>query len=558
VHGRLLGALVAGALLTPSATALAAEPPASVTLSGTARDFRGYDLPADAPLPRGHIDFEHLNGGAETGIVMPRLGGDGLPVYAKDGDTSANTNGRAAFDQWFRDVTNVNLPESLALTLVRQSDGTYEYDAPSFFPLDGSGWVRRGREPTRTGSDGRPHNFSFTVELHSELRYTGDESIAIRGDDDIWLFVNGHLALDLGGVHGPLGGTVVLAQRAAALGLTPGRLYDLDLFVAERHTSSSSLRVDVPSLGFPAGTANVTATSARPIAGDVLTCETSGWHGDVSLSYAWLRDGEPIDGATAATYATTDADGGRALACVVTGSRRTAATTTSDPIAIEARADPKPPPPPPPPPPPLADPPAVRVTEPPSPLTNLRQVRVVFATDPAAAAYECRIDDGPWTSCASPWTVDGLNGGDHRAEVRAVTADGRRGPAAVHGFQVNPYPPGLTVAAGPLKASRAVALALTCSPREGEGRGACLGTAELRHTRTVRGRRRTTTLGRARFETTAGRTATPSIRLTRGARTLLAKAGARGLRVRVVLDANDLAGNRATTSVVRTLTRAPR
>lgn len=559
MHGRLLGALAAGALLLPAGTALADEPPASVTLSGTARDFRGWDLPPDGGLPRGHVDFENLNGGHETGIVLASLGADGLPVYAKDGISSATTNGRAPFDQWFRDVTDVNLPEPLALTLDRRIDGTYRYDAPGFFPLDGSGWVGLGSEPARNAADGRPHNFSFTVELHTELLYTGTETIEIRGDDDIWLFVNGRLALDLGGVHGPLSGNVDLSQHAARLGLAPGRLHDLDLFVAERHTSASSLRVQTPRLGFAAGDATVTAPGGRATAGDTLTCTTSAWPENAALTHAWLRDGAPVAGAEAATYATSDADGGRSLACEVTGSRRTAATATSAALAVAARAEPRPEQKPPPPvDTPLAAPPAVTVTEPPSPLTPTRRVRIAFATDPAAASYECRIDDGPWTPCTSPWTVDGLNGGDHRVEVRAVTADGRRGPAAVHGFQVNPYPPGLATAAGPLTASSAgaVALRLTCSPREGEGRGACRGTAELRRTTVVRGRRRTTVLGRARFETTAGLTATPSVKLTKAGRTLLARVGARGLRVRVVLDANDLAGNRARTSVVRTLVPA--
>lgn len=556
MHGRLIGALAAGALFIPAAAAAADEPPASVTLSGTARDFRGWDLPADGALPRGHVDFENKNGGVETGIVMPGLGADGVPVYGKDGLPSVNTNGRAPFDQWFRDVAAVNLPEPLALTLARQPDGSYRYDAPSFFPLDGSGWVGLGREPTRPDTASDPRNFSFTVALRSEVMYTGSEVIQVRGDDDIWLFVNGRLAIDLGGVHGPANGTADLALQASSLGLVAGRLHDVDLFVAERHTSASSLRVQTPRLGFPAGTATVTAARARPTAGDTLTCTPSGWPGDVTLSYVWKRDGVPVADADGPSRATTDADGGRSLACEVTGSRRTAATATSEAIAVAARADPKPPPPPP----QLAEPPAVAISEPPAPLTSSRQVRIVFATDPAAASYECRVDDGPWTPCTSPWTVDGLSGGDHRIEVRAVTADGRRGPAAVHAFQVNPYPPGLTVTAGPLAASRtgAVALALTCSPREGEGRGACRGIAELRRTRAVRGRRRMTVLGRAHFATTAGLTATPRVKLTKGGRMQLARAGARGLRVRVVLDVNDLAGNRARTSVVRRLVPARR
>lgn len=554
MHGRLLGALVAGALLIPAATAPADEPPASVMLSGTARDFRGYDiLPGDG-LPRGHIDFENNNGGQETGIVTPTLGVDGLPVYAKEGVSSANTNGRAPFDQWFRDVADVNLPEPIALTLDRRSDGSYEYDAPAFFPLDGSGWVRLGREPTRLDSNGRPHNFSFTVELRSELAYTGSESIEIRGDDDIWLFVNGRLALDLGGVHGPLTGTVNLAQRAAALGLVPGRLYDLDLFVAERHTSASSLRVRTPRLGFAAGSATVTATGARPTAGDTLTCETSGWPEDVTLTYAWTRDREPIDGATAATHATTDADGGRALACTITGSRRTTASATAEPIAVAARPVDEPDPPRPDDRPIPLPAPIVNISAGPPAVTRARSATFAFASH--GVAHECSFDNRPWEQCSSPFTVSGLNNGDHTLRVRAVAADGGRGPEAVHGFQVDFYRPLVTLDGDRrhLVTGGTVRLQLTCSPREGEGSGFCRGALQLKRTvQTRKGKRRTIVIGRARYDIGAGRSAFPTIRLTASGRRLLRGAPGRRLAVRIALDTTDRAGNRSRASVVRTL-----
>jgi fibro-slime domain-containing protein len=61
---------------------------------------------------------------------------------------------------------------------------------------------------------------------------------------DLWLFINGHLAIDLGGVHGREEKSVNLDQRAAELGIIPGGSYAMDIFHAERHTGSSNFRIE--------------------------------------------------------------------------------------------------------------------------------------------------------------------------------------------------------------------------------------------------------------------------------------------------------------------------
>lgn len=477
---QLAGLLALAAVLgAPSAPALAADPPAFVELHGTARDFRGSDLTASAPLPAGHVDFENASA-AELGIVAANLGADGLPVYAKEGVSSPTTHGRTAFDQWFRDTANVNLASPLTLRLDRRPSGDYRFDDQSFFPLDGAGWVLAGREPTRPDTGGQQHNFSFTTELHSELTYTGTELLEVRGDDDIFVFLNGRLALDLGGVHGPQTATVVLSQKAGQLGLSVGDIVDLDIFQAERRTSGSSFQLTLPRLGFAPGTAAV-ATDGTPAAGESASCTAAGWPSGVTLSYAWLRDGAEIAGAQSAARTIDAADAGHELSCRITGSRRTSASATADGVQVERivvdppvrEPEPRQPQPRQPEPsvePPLPPaPPIVSVTEQPSALTRTRDVRVVFTHDITAAGYECRLDDGPWQRCSSPYTARGLRAGDHRVEIRAVMADGRRGPVAARAFQVNPYPPRVTIGAAALRLDGgATTLAIGCSPREGE------------------------------------------------------------------------------------------
>jgi fibro-slime domain-containing protein len=368
----LLTAVIAGALVP--AAAVAQTPPTQITLTATVRDFRGWDLAANAALglPRGHEDFENANG-LEKGIVgalYTTLGPDGRPVYGKAGGPSATTHGQAAFDQWYRDAAGVNLTRTPQLTFPRQIDGRYRYDNASFFPLDGQGWVALGAdyEPGRAFN----HNYSFTTELHTEIRYTGQQTVTFLGDDDAFVYVNRRLALDLGGVHAPQLGSVVLADVADQLGLVSGRVYDLDLFHAERRTIQSNFSFSLPETGFPAGTATLPA-SAR--SGDTVTCAVAGWPQDATLSYAWLRDGAVIPGADAATLAITAADETRQLTCRVTGTRQTSSVAESAPLLVSGAITPTPSP--------TATP---TTTPPPSPLpaTPTEQLPPPPVTPPAA------------------------------------------------------------------------------------------------------------------------------------------------------------------------------
>ena len=67
---------------------------------------------------------------------------------------------------------------------------------------------------------------------------------AFRGDDDLWLFINGKLAIDLGGLHQPQQNILSLDARAAELGLVVGGTYAMDIFHAERHSTASNFRIE--------------------------------------------------------------------------------------------------------------------------------------------------------------------------------------------------------------------------------------------------------------------------------------------------------------------------
>jgi fibro-slime domain-containing protein len=193
---------------------------------------------------------------ADPGMVQAALGADQTPMYAGPAQGTVTTTGPEGFATWFHDTPGVNMSQTLTLQFLpdpsKPSDpNAYYYDSstmgcgaarcPGFFPIDGQ----------LLQNEGNAHNYHMSFELHLEFKYHPGQVFKFIGDDDIWVFIDNKLALDLGGIHNEVSGRITLDS----LGLSDGEVYPLAFFWCERHVVGSNLRIEtsleVTSCGDP-------------------------------------------------------------------------------------------------------------------------------------------------------------------------------------------------------------------------------------------------------------------------------------------------------------------
>ena len=95
-------------------------------------------------------------------------------------------------------------------------------------------------EVGKDGNGGR--NQHFCAETHAIFRFSKGLNFSISGNDDIWVFIDNKLAIDIGGTHLTAPGYVDLDKFMP--NAIVDSLYDIDIFTCDRRTTSSNLSIN--------------------------------------------------------------------------------------------------------------------------------------------------------------------------------------------------------------------------------------------------------------------------------------------------------------------------
>lgn len=138
---------------------------------------------------------------------------------------------------------------------IYNGDSGYKDGTKFFYPLTGEGYDKYLGDTTDmqpqttvdTKNDWYPvgANGNFTLKGEAQFIYRNADNLyfTFSGDDDVYLFINNKLALDIGGSHWPVEKTVNLNDLSEEYGLEEGQVATFTFFYMERCADASNFSI---------------------------------------------------------------------------------------------------------------------------------------------------------------------------------------------------------------------------------------------------------------------------------------------------------------------------
>jgi len=204
-------------------------------------------------------------------------------------DITANANGFTMNQQYYTvdsAYKNIVVPDTLTFDHVNNGvyqfirNGTSSQRNNQFFPLNGKGFQANGATGNNwifDGSNGGGRNYAYTMELVWEFRYIpGQAEFSFLGDDDVWVFVDNKLVMDIGGIHEPVAGTFNLDNLISrgVLNLAANDKTTMRMFYCERHANDANIQIMTNIITTVPNVLSIDVTCDELIAG--VPCEANG------------------------------------------------------------------------------------------------------------------------------------------------------------------------------------------------------------------------------------------------------------------------------------------